>query len=46
MAQGREGGGRVRNVNWGCLLFLAFVAAVDVLAFMGFRALAAWLVGA
>lgn len=46
MAQGGEGGGRVRNVNWGCLLFLAFVAAVDVLAFMGFRALAAWLVGA
>ena len=36
----------MRGVNWGCLLFLAFTAAVDALAFMGLRALAAWLIGA
>ena len=36
----------MRNVNWGCLLFLAFAAAVDVLSFMGLRALVAWLIGA
>lgn len=33
----------MRGVNWGCLLFLAFAAAVDVAAFLAIRALVAGL---
>lgn len=36
----------MRGVNWGCLLVIAAAIAIDVAAFMGFRALAAWLLAA
>lgn len=38
------GGGGVRDVNWGCLLFIALTIAVDVAAVFAMRRLAAWLV--
>ena len=34
----------MRNVNWGCLLFIALTIAVDVAAVFAMRRLAAWLV--
>lgn len=34
----------MRNVNWGCLLFIAACIAVDVAAVFAMRRLAAWLV--
>ena len=33
----------MRDVNWGCLLFLAAALAVDALLFLAARSLAAWL---
>ncbi len=34
----------MRNVNWGCLLFIAACIAIDVAAVFALRSLAAWLV--
>lgn len=34
----------MRNVNWGCLLFIAACIAVDVAAVFALRSLAAWVV--
>lgn len=34
----------MRNVNWGCLLFIAACIAVDVAALFALRSFAAWLV--
>lgn len=34
----------MRNVNWGCLLFIAACIAIDVAALFALRSLAAWLV--
>ncbi len=39
MAQGRVRGGIVRNVNWGCLLAIAAVIAIDAAAIYAIRAL-------
>ena len=33
----------MRDVNWGCLLFIAACIAVDVAALFALRSLAAWL---
>lgn len=34
----------MRDVNWGCLLFIAACIAVDVAALFALRSFAAWLV--
>lgn len=34
----------MRNVNWGCLLFIAACIAIDVAAVFALRSLATWLV--
>lgn len=36
----------MRNINWGCLLFLAAALLIDALSVWGAVALARWMIGA